>query len=398
MTCPMHGLPMPMSEPSYYDDPFATYDRMREEAPIHRICYPDGTPVWVVTRYDDVHKGLWDKMLVRPREAAGPDFAMRRFPEGAKTGTFATLDPPEHTRLRKMVNWAFVPKRVEDMKPKVERVVDQLLDAISERGEADLVTDLAAPVPLAVVCDVLGVPEELRDNVHLWSTKAMDGDDDTNIKTNMVMIGAFRELVERKRTEPGDDLITYWTTAVDADGNALSDWEICAMAVFVVTAGYETTSSMIAQGAKFLLESPDVVATLRSAPHRFPDAVEEMMRRTNSVHHSFRRFAKEDMVIAGQRIAKGDCVLLHVTAADRDPDRFPDAELFDLDREDKKHLSFGRGVHYCPGAELARAEINAALRGLFLRFPSIKLAIPAEEVTRRHNPWIPAIRSLPVVV
>jgi cytochrome P450 len=389
---------MPMSDPSFYDDPFASYDKLREEAPIHRMCYPDGTPVWVVTSFADVHKGMWDPMLVRPVEAAGPDFAMRRFPEGAKTGTLATLDPPDHTRLRKFVNWAFVPKRVETMRPKVEAVVDGLLDAIERRGEADLVADLASPLPLAVVGDVLGVPEALRSKVHEWSNKAFDGDDDTNIETNKIMIGAFRKLVDVKRAEPGDDLITYWTTATDDAGVALTDWEICAMAVFVVTAGYETTSSMITQCAKFLLERPDVAATLRAAPERVPEALEEMMRATTSVHHSFRRFAKEDMVIAGQQVAKGDCVLLHVAAAHRDSAHFPHGTEFDLDRPDKKHLTFGRGVHYCPGAELARLELVAALRGLVTRFPAMKLAVPVEELTRRHNPWIPAIRGLPVVV
>lgn len=400
-TCPHHGLPMPMADPSFYDDPFATYDALIAEGPIHRMCYPDGTPIWLVTRYEEVAEGLRDPKLGRPVELAGPDFMMKRFPEGAKTGTLATTDPPEHTRLRNFITPHFRRDRIEAMEPLVQQVVNDLMDKIEaqkEDGPVDLVQALASPVPVAVVCELLGMPAEIREEFRSWVDIAFAGDDEVNLKMNKHIIEYFSELIEGKRKNPEDDLISLWIDQVGRDGTPLTNWEITAMAVFIVMAGYETTAGMISQGARFLLERPDIADYLREHPDRFQDAVEEMLRRTTSVHHAFRRFAKEDMVIAGQPVAKGDTVMLHLSAAGRDPVKFPDPDLFDIDREDKRHVAFGRGIHYCPGGDLARIEVRVALQTLITRFPGAKLAVPSEELKRRYSPFVPAVPVLPATV
>lgn len=399
--CPVHGHEMLLDDDYYADPyaPFALYAALHKEGPVHRICLDDNSPVWLVTRYAEVHAGLRDKRLARPREYANEDFTTKRFPEGEATGTIVTTDPPEHTRLKKMINFTFLPRNVETFRPRVHELVDGLLDEIEANGGGDLVEDFSAVLPITIICDVLGIPLEYRGELKRWVDLSFGADDETNAVTREQLAGFVNEVRKQKAAEPGTDLLSYWIHAKREDGEPeLSVFEVMSLALLTLLGGYDTTAGIISRGALALLDNPDALDRLREDPDLFDVALEELLRMYGSVHHGFRRFATEDMEIAGTRINKGDTVYLHLTAAGNDPERFADPQLFDLDRADKAHMAFGGGPHFCSGSELARIEATVALRALFTRFPNIKLAAPRESLDLRRSPLMPALNHLPVTV
>ncbi|MEU6078882.1 cytochrome P450 [Micromonospora sp. NPDC047074] len=399
--CPVHGLTKLMDN-DYFATPYAAYERyaaMHEQGTVHQTCLDDHGRVWLVTGHAEVHAALRDKRLARPREYSNGDFTTERFPQGAVTGTIVTLDPPEHTPLKKMVNSTFLPRKLDAFRPRVHELVRARLDAIEAAGGGDLVDDYAAVLPITIVCDVLGVPDEHREELKKWADLAFGTDDETNAQVRGNMSRLLNSIREQKTAEPGDDLFSDLIHAKNADGEPeLEVFQILSMALLTVLGGYDTTSGMISRGALALMDNPETLERLRKDPDLFGEAVEELLRRNGSVHHAFRRFATEDMEIDGTKINKGDTVLLHLTAAGNDPKRFPDPQLLDIDRTDKGHMAFGGGPHFCSGSELARMEVTIALRELFTRFPDIKLAVPRESLRVRTSPLVPALLSLPVTV
>ncbi|MBQ1074753.1 cytochrome P450 [Micromonospora sp. C31] len=399
--CPVHGHRKLMDD-DYFANPYAAYERyatLHEQGTVHRTCLDDHGQVWLVTGHAEVYSALRDKRLARPREYSNGDFTSHRFPEGSATGTIVTLDPPEHTRLKKMINFTFLPRNLETFRPRVHELVAARLDAIEAAGGGDLVGDYAAILPITIVCDVLGIPDEYRKNLKEMADLAFGSDDETNAQVRSTMSKIMNEIRQQKTAEPGDDLFSYWIHARNADGEPeLDPYQVMALALLTMLGGYDTTSGMISRGALALLDDPDTLERLRKDPDLFDEAVEELLRRNGSVHHGFRRFATEDMEIDGTKIGKGDTVLLHLTAAGNDPKRFPDPRVLDIDRVDKAHVAFGGGPHFCSGSELARMEVIIALRELFTRFPNIKLAVPPESLKVRHSPLVPALVSLPVTV
>ncbi|MEH1101794.1 cytochrome P450 family protein [Micromonospora sp. CPCC 205561] len=399
--CPVHGH-QELVDDDYFSSPYAPYDlyaALHEQGTVHRTCLDGHGQVWVVIGHAEVYSALRDKRLARPREYSNGDFIGQRFPEASSTGTIVTLDPPEHTRFKKMVNAAFLPRNLEKFRPRIHEVVTARLDAIAAAGGGDLVEDYAAVLPITIVCDVLGVPDEYRTKLKRWADQTFTGDDETNGQVRTEMAQVMNLIREQRTAEPGDDLISHWIHAKNADGEPeLDAFQVVAMSVLTLIAGYDTTSGMISRGALALLDEPATLARLREDPALFDAAVEEMLRRNGSVHHGFRRFATEDLEIDGTKIGKGETVLLYLTAAGNDPRRFPDPQVLDIDRSDKAHVAFGGGPHFCSGSELARMETIIALRELFTRFPDIRLAVPRESLTVRRSPLLPALASLPVLV
>lgn len=399
--CPVHGLEKLM-DADYFASPYAANERyavMHERGTVHRTCLDDHGRVWLVTGHAEVYSALRDKRLARPREYSNGDFTSERFPEGTPTGTIVTLDPPDHTRLKKMINFTFLPRNLETFRPRIQELVAGRLDALEAAGGGDLVGDYGAILPITIVCDVLGIPDEYRTDLKRMADLGFGSDDETNAQLRADMLQMLDEIRRRKTAEPTEDLFSYWIHTKDADGTPVLNVEqVLVLAALTMLGGYDTTAGMISRGALALLDDPETLERLRRRPELFDAAVEEMLRKNPSVHHAFRRFATEDMEIDGTRIGKGDTVLLHVAAAGNDPRRFADPQVFDIDRADKTHLVFGGGPHFCAGAELARMEVTIALRELFLRFPDIALAAPRESLKLRAYPFIPALLSLPVTV
>jgi cytochrome P450 len=396
--CPVHGHNMPFDE-EYWHAPFDIYEKFHAQGPIHRVCLPDGIPVWLVTGYAEVYDALRDQRLARHRKYAGEDYTNHLPPEGLPQSRLVMEDPPEHTKSRKLVNHGFVPRRMRLLKPKMEQLVSDLLDDLEAKGADGAIVDLmdtfCAPLPITVICDLVGVPEDERVHVREWGELVF-----SHSLVNPQGIGEAmaRALVER-RTNPKDDLLTVWAEVTDDDGNLLPPEDLSHMALIMFAAGYDSTMGMLSCSTLALMKQPEQARRLVEADeaelHRI---MEEMFRMYSPTQRGFRRFAREDLEIAGVRINAGDTVLLSIGAADRDPAKFPNANDLDFDRTENKHLVFGRGPHACPGAELARIENGIALQQLFRRFPNISLAVPEDELPWRESTLIRLPLSLPVTI
>ncbi len=396
--CPAHGNPIPFDD-AYFVDPYPTYAAMHETGAAHRVCDVDESPQWLVTRYEDVRDGLRDARLARNPEHAGPDFPGDTLPEDILDACPLISDPPEYTRLRRFINFAFIPRRVDALLPRITEVVDGLLDAIEADGKTDLMPAFASALPITIICDMLGVPPELRADFRSASEAMLTGTDEEAGAALEPLVTMLTGLVEHKRTDPADDLISHWSHWQGDDGSpALSFPEVLSLSFFTLIAGFETTAGTLGNALATLLRNPEKIAELRADPSLYPEAVEELIRFDGSVQSGVRRFAVSDMEIGGAAIGAGDVVTLSLGAAGRDPHRFPEPDELDFRREHKQHLGFGLGPHVCPGMELGRAQVRIALRSLFERFPDIRLAVPAEQLRWRHSNFIRVLRQLPVIV
>jgi cytochrome P450 len=387
----------------YKADPHPLYARLRESAPAVRVVV-NGLPAWLVTRFEEVRQALTDPRLSNnPRfrrgghatwPAPGPDSPLSRH--------MLMTDPPEHTRLRRLVSKAFTLRRVEALRPQVQQITDGLLAAILPRGQADLIDDFALPLPRTVISQLLGIPEGDRDDLFGWLGLTLSADPTVlaQVPKAFENIGSYLHgLVERRSRErstdaESDDLVSA-LVAVRDEGQRLETDEVVSMALLLVIAGHETTVNLIGNGTLTLLRHPDQLAALRADPGRLPGAVEEILRYETPVEVNQPRFAREEVRIGDAVIAPGEAVLLGLGSGNRDGARYPDADRFDIRRE-PGHLAFGHGVHFCLGAPLARLEGQIAFRELLDRCQDLALAVEESELRWRMNPHIRGPLHLPV--
>ncbi len=376
--------------------PYDVYRRLRDTAPVQRIAGPDGTPAWLVTRYEDVRAALADPRLsLDKRSGATGRYKGLSLPP-ALDANLLNMDPPDHTRIRRLVGRAFTPRRVEQLRAPIRRTADRLLDALGPHGSTDLVASYAAPLPITVICDLLGIPEGDRLDFRQW-TDCLTAPDparpDASKKAMASMLGFLTRLVAAKREEPADDLLSD-LIAVRDDGDRLGEEELMSLAFLILFAGYENTVQLIGNSVLALLQAPDQLAALRKDPAQLPAAVEEFARHEGPMLLAMRRFPVEDVTIAGVTIPAGETVWVSLSAANRDPDRFPDPDRLDLSRDAAGHLALGHGIHYCLGAPLARAETEIALAALLERLP--ELALADTELSWRPSMRARGLRALPV--
>jgi cytochrome P450 len=378
----------------YFQDPYSVHARLRAQRPISRVIMPGGTPAWLATGYPEARAALTDPRL-------------RKTPPGWRPqldSTFAALDmhmlnsdPPDHERLRRLVNKAFTARRVERLRPRITAITTELLDDMSTRPEVDLLASFAFPLPITVICELLGVPTADRDDFRTWSATAVS--DTAPLELSQAHAGAliryFTVLLAAKRHEPADDLLSDLIAAPD-DGDRLSENELVSMAFLLLVAGHETTVNLIASGTLALLLNPGELARLQADPSLLGGAVEELLRYVNPVNNATFRFAAGPVEIGGVRISRGDLVLVALSSANRDPSRFADPDRLDAGRDSSGHLAFGHGIHYCLGAPLARLEAEIAFSHLLARFGSMRLAVPAESLRWRPSTLIHGLESLPV--
>ncbi|MER8096402.1 cytochrome P450 family protein [Streptomyces goshikiensis] len=373
------------------DDPHSAYARLREAAPVRRIEGTDGRPAWLVTRYDDVRAALADPRLsLDKRNAAEGGYRGLTLPP-ALDANLLNMDPPDHTRIRGFVTRAFTARRVEQLRAPMRESADRLLDALGPQGTTDLMASYAAPLPIIVICDLLGVPEEHRRDFRAW-TDALIAPDPARPgaakEAVAAMLGFFLELVAHKRERPGADLLSDLVAVRDSDGDRLTEDELLSLAFLILVAGYENTVQLIGNAVQALLRHPYQLAVVRKDPSRLRAAVEEAARYEGPALLAIRRFATEDVTLSGVTVPAGETVLLSLAAANRDPDRFSGPDLFDVFRDTAGHLALGHGIHYCLGAPLARAETEIALAALLDRFGALALAEP--EAGPR---WRPSLRA-----
>lgn len=386
--------------PEFHENPYPFYHRLRAEDPVHQS--PLG--FWVLTRYDDVEMVLRDPRFGRAgfeallEAAFGGDADRPRLPT-----SMLFRDPPDHTRLRSLVNRAFTPRVVEGMRPHIQEIVDRLLDRIQGGGALDVMADLAYPLPVTVICEMLGVPAEDRDSIRQWSADVARSLDAIGLPSDREIaergqagrhfLGEyFRSLIPERGKRPRADLLSSLISA-EEQGDKLSEGELLATCVLLFVAGHETTVNLIGNGLLALLRHPAELQRLRGDPLLIQSAVEELLRYDSPVQRTG-RITNAEVEIDGRRIEKGQMVVAAIGAANRDPARFPDPDRLDIGRRDNHHISFGFGIHFCLGAPLARVEGQIAIGTLLRRAPALALATETPEW--RESSTLRGLKALPV--
>ena len=387
------------ADPGFQADPHPGYAEWRRATPVRRVKLPSGVTTWVVTRYEDARAALADPRLSKALPVGlATDGPLPPELAAAVSRHMLSADPPDHTRLRRLVSGAFTARRIQELRPRIEQITGDLLDGMAEHERVDLIDTLAFPLPIQVICELLGVPAADRDSFRAWSTVIVTGSlaRDRLPGALRALVTYIRELIADRRVHPGDDLLSGLIGVRD-EQDRLTEDELSSMVFLLLIAGHETTVNLIGNGVYLLLSERDRWERLRADPALLPSAIEEFLRFEGPVETATFRVATEDVEIAGTVIRAGEPVLVALLAADRDEDRFPAAGELRLDRAQNPHLAFGHGIHYCLGAPLARLEAQVAFTGLLTRFPDLRLAVPMEELTWRPGVLIRGLQSLPVI-
>jgi len=390
-------------------DPYPLFAALAAAGPVHEVTLVDGHTAWVVVHHDAARAALNDTRLSKDMQRAlrdDPSVVAEGLPGPAFSRHMLNVDPPDHTRLRRLVASAFTNRRVEALRPSVEAIVDDLLREIAAEGaeaEVDLVARFAFPFPFTVICELLGVAQEDRSRLggHLTTLLGPTAKPEEWARAKAssdVVVAMLRHLVEAKEREPGDDLVSDLIRARDGAEQLTRD-ELLSTIFQLIVAGHETTTNLIGNAVVQLLRHPDQLRALREDPALLPGAVEELMRFDGPAQHATFRYATEDLQYDGVTIPRGAQVLVSLAAANRDPRRFSDADDLQIGRADVRHLAFGHGVHHCLGAGLARMEARIALGALLSRFPSLRAAVPLEKLEWGHGDGIVlrGLSALPVI-
>ncbi|APU43867.1 MULTISPECIES: cytochrome P450 family protein [unclassified Streptomyces] len=381
---------LPYADREFVADPFPLYGKLREDGPVRRVVVAGGLDAWLVTRYEEGLAALSDPRLSSDVRDASDPRLLAQLPATERESMMSNMlrsDPPDHTRLRRLVSKAFTARRVAQMRPRIQTLTDRLLDAVTPAGRADLVADLALPLPVAVIGELLGVPVDDQHDFQRWTDRMIargaEPPDPAVVDEAWRHMRAYvTDLIRDKRAHPGDDLLSGLVTARDEE-QRLSEDELIAMVFLLLAAGYITTVNLISGGIAILLAHPRQLDLLRSDPELLGSAVEEFLRYDGPVSPGIARFAREDVEIAGVTVPRGATVLIATAIADRDPARFPESDRLDITRQDNAHLAFGHGVHYCMGAPLARLEGQIAIGTALRRLPGLALAVEPDEIRWR---------------
>ena len=380
----------------------AKYAELAAAAPVHRVALPTGEPAWLITGYHEVRRALNDPRLIKS-DLALASFGRDVVPPklfAAMTSHMLNRNPPDHTRLRRLVSTVFTRRRIEQLAPRIQQITDELLDGIDTAAQADLIGSFALPLPVTVVCELLGVPESHRTQFHDWTSTFVTGmlaGPSAIAAAAAAMIDYLQELLHAKRTASADDLLSALVAARDGQ-DRLSEDELTSMAALLLIAGHETTVNLIGNGLLALLTHPDQMALLRAQPHRLDAAVEELLRFDGPLQVATFRLSTEPVNIGEVTIPAGEIVIASVLAANQDQacTRQPDA--LDITRTGNPHVAFGHGIHHCLGAPLARLEGRIALGTVLTRFPGLRLAVAAEQLTRPPGVLMNGLKALPVLL
>ncbi|NUR04258.1 MAG: cytochrome P450 [Streptomyces sp.] len=371
-------------------DPYPVYAALRAKGPVHRVLVPGSGECWLVVTRDAARAALTDPRL---RNDIRHSSSWRTDGGHALGRNMLQSDPPEHTRLRRLVAGHFTPGRIDALRPGIEAVAADLLAALPRQGTADLVSRYALPLPVTVICDLLGVPAADRTVFHTWSNELVMPTSPEAAATASAELAAYLTgLTARKAATPDGTLLSDLAAA----GSGLGPEELLGMAFLLLVAGHETTVDLISGTVHALLSHPAQLALLHSGPSLIPAAVEESLRYHSPVHSTAFRFAAEPLDLAGTHIAAGDAVQVSLAAASRDPRHFPDPDRFDITRRPQGHLGFGHGLHHCLGAPLARAEAAIALRLLIRERRTMTFATDPAQLEWRSGTLLRGLAGLPV--
>jgi cytochrome P450 len=394
----------------FLSHPYELFERLRAEAPACPVVMPNGAKVWMVTRYDDVRTLLTDPRISKDGARMDEMFVRHSGPDAGDEEPVATgfddnlsrhmlnADPPLHTRLRAQVSKAFTVSAMRRQRPRIEQVVDGLLDAMAGQPVVDLVSSLAMPLPLIMICDLFGIPEADRHDIEAWSTRLIgSGHPADEVAEAGRKFTAYTDtLIETRRVNPGEDLVSDLVKITDADDGRLSHDELVAMIFVLMAAGLDTPMRQLGMAIYTLLTHPGELAKLRADLSLMPAAVDELMRFDGTVATASFRFAAADITLGEVTIPAGEMVLLSLASANRDSAHFADPDRLDLNRPQLGNLSLGHGPHYCIGAHLAKQEIEVGLSRLITRYPALRLAVEPQELRWENGNLLRCLLELPV--
>ncbi|MEO3871043.1 cytochrome P450 [Nonomuraea sp. B12E4] len=400
--------PPPVTSPFVESTPaarLAAFAELAAAGPVQRVTLFTGVPVWLITGYAEAREALAHPDVIKGKGGDGPHRdAVPAELAAAMDHHLLGADPPDHTRLRRLVSAAFTRRRIEALEPQIRLIVDGLLDDVSAAGAqgepVDLVATFGYPLPLTVISELIGIPAGRRSDFQEWTKVAINGSvhpAETFVAAATSLIGYIRELIAQKRADPSDDLLSE-LVAVREDGDRLSENELTSMVFLLLVAGYETTANLICGGLQMLLENPGQLDLVRAEPDRLANAVEELLRFNGPAQVATPYRTAAPVLIGGVTIPAGEVVLPALLPADRDPRQFSDPERLDVTRPPASHLAFGHGIHHCLGAPLARLEARIALGAVIDRFPKLRLAVPPEDLTLQASMLINGLTALPVLV
>ena len=389
-----------LDDPQFKANPYPAYARLRAEAPVYRTKVAFWLPaIWIVTRYEDGVRVLKDPRFSKDYVQKYPwvPSSLR-----AMFRNLLTIDPPDHTRLRSLVQKAFTPRLMEELRERIQRTCDELLDRAASSATIELIESYALPVPLTIISEMLGVPVRDRHRFGPWTKKAATASSSAALGDFLRALPAFRSLdryvrglITERRAAPQDDLITALVRAEES-GDKLTENEIVSMVVLLLVAGYETTVHLIGSGALTLMQHPEQRRRMQNNPELAASAVEEILRYMSPVEFSTPRLAMENVTIGSVTIPRNELIAVSLGSANHDASQFPDPETFDVARDPNKHVAFGAGAHFCLGAALARLEGEIALTTLFSRFPDLRLAVPPDSLRWRRSLALRGLAELPV--
>jgi cytochrome P450 len=387
MTSELTQTPQEPLPPEFFTvpppDPHAQNAALRGGCPVHKINYPPGSEAYVVTDYQTAYDAFFD-----PRWSKDPANAPAWFRAALEESSpvlihhMLSADPPRHTRLRKLVGRSFLPRQIELRRQRVQEITDDLIDALPDAGEINLM-EFAGALPMRVICELLGVPSETTPHMHAWGTVISGApypDEESNARLRHASESIekfFSGLIHAKRANPGDDLTSEFLQIAE---EGYTDDEVISTLVLLIIAGHRTTANLVANGIRALLLHPDQLELLRADPALAPSAVEEFLRYEAPIYRSTLRVAVEDIELAGVKIGKESFVHLMIDCANRDPAEFDDPDRLDITREPNHHLAFGQGPHFCVGAPLSRIEGQVAISTLLRRLEGLSLAVPADQL------------------
>ena len=383
-------------------NPQAIYEQMRQQDPIWKTENSWGHPVWFFTRYEDALAILKDQRFGKNiRKGLSKEFADEHW--GDENDGFAAvnhpllnMDPPDHTRLRNLVHKAFTPRMVQNLRPRIQQIADDLLDAMAHKPQADLINDFAFPLPITVIAEMLGVHSEMRDKFRQWTQVLVLPDVEGNPQLAvMEFVQYINQLIEERRSEPKDDVLGALVNAREA-GDKLDHMELLSMVFLLLVAGHETTVNLIGNGTLALLQHPEQMRKLQHDPTLIKSAIEEMLRYNGPVEVPTQRYAFTDVAYKGHQIKLGDQLLPSLLAANRDPAHFQNPNTFDITRTPNQHIAFGHGIHYCIGAPLARLEGAIAINTLLARCPNLRLNANVEDLHWNASLLLHGMKGLPV--
>jgi cytochrome P450 len=395
------------SSQAFKANPYPTYAQIRAIDPVHRVSSTeDGRSIWLITSYEEAEAALRDPRLIkRGRDVIPPEMSiLQRIPNVAVyeqiSSHMLSTDPPDHTRLRGLVNKAFTPHLVEQWRGRIQAITDESLDAVQDKGKMELINDFAFPLPMTVISEMLGIPVDDRQKFRYWSNLLVTGIGDTpTFIKNFPMMEDFAsyiyQLASTRRSQPQDDLITKLVQA-EAEGVKLSQNELVSMIFLLIIAGHETTVNLIGNGVLALLQHPEQAQLLRQDPTLIRSAIEELLRYNGPLFNATARWAREDLEIGGKQIRRGDMISVELASANHDERQFFQADELDITRQENRHIAFGKGIHYCLGAPLARLEGQIAIGTLLRRLPNLRLDIDPRNLTWRPGTLVHALDMLPV--